>query len=198
MNLVVTAIIGAVIFLITFLLSFFVFLVAIVGSVGRMFKKCTATGVYLFPSLFWLLFPCFCLAAELALYHYAPHAWGVAYFFIAVNVLYIVIPYFAICHSAIFTGKRIYRFTKFLFWETLTYEDVIGYVMKKTAYTRGGRFGQDKVLEYEMEVYFRNGAYTDDTAKNKTNSRLLVLKQLLESHHCRRNGRLKEKNRAHR
>ena len=186
----VTFIIGLVIFLITFLLSLLI-------ALGTIFKKVGATSFGITPVLFFLLVPCFCLTVELAIFHTAPHAWGIAYFFIAMNAYFVVMQYILLVGSVIFTKNSIYRLTKFLIWKKHTYEDVIGYVMKKSSGPVAGRFGPRTVVTFDVEIYFSDNQYASFSTKDQNNRKVTYIKQLLEEHHCHRNGRIKYKSRLH-
>jgi hypothetical protein len=188
--LLVTFIIGLVIFLISFLLSLLI-------ALGTIFKKVGATSFGITPVLFFLLFPCFCLTLELAMFHTAPHVWGIAYFFIAMNAYFVVMQYIFLVGSVIFTKNSIYRLTKFLIWKKHTYEDVIGYVMKKSSGRVVRRFGQSTVVTFDVEIYFSNNQYASFSTKDQNNRKVAYIKQLLEEHHCHRNGRIKHKSRLH-
>ena len=185
-----TFIIGLVIFIISCLLSLLI-------ALGTIFKKVGATSFGITPILFFLLFPCFCLTMELAMFQNAPHVWGIAYFFIALNTCFLVIQYIFLVGSAIFTKNSIYRLTKFLIWKKHNYDDVIGYVMKKSSGRVVHRFGQHTVVTFDVEIYFSNNQYTSFSTKDQNNRKVAHIKQLLEEHHCHRNGRIKRKSRLH-
>ena len=186
----VTFIIGLVIFLISFLLS-------LLNALGTIFKKVGATSFGIIPVLFLLLFPCFCLTLELAMFYTAPHVWGIAYFFIVMNVYFCVMQYILLVGSAIFTKNNIYRLTKFLVWKKYSYDDVIGYIMKKSSGRVVRRFGQSTVVTFDVEIYFSNNQYASFSTKDQNNRKVAYIKQLLEEHHCHRNGRIKHKSRLH-
>ena len=189
-SLFATFIIGLVIFIISFLLSLLIVL-------GTIFKKVGATSFGIIPVLFFLLFPCFCLIMELAMFHTAPHVWGIAYFFIAMNAYFFVLQYIFLVGSAIFTKNNIYRLTKFLTWKKHTYDDVIGYVMKKSSGRVVRRFGQSTVVTYDVEIYFSDKQYASFSTKDQNNRKVVHIKQLLEEHNCHRNGRINHKSRLH-
>ena len=186
----VTFIIGLGIFLISFLLSLLI-------ALGTIFKKIGATSFGIIPVLFFLLFPCFCLTLELAMFYTAPHVWGIAYFFIVMNVYFCVMQYIFLVGSAIFTKNNIYRLTKFLVWKKYSYDDVIGYIMKKSSGRVVRRFGQSNVVTFDVEIYFSNNQYASFSTKDQNGRKVAYIKQLLEEHHCHRNGRIKHKSRLH-
>ena len=186
----VTLIIGLCIFLISFLLSLLI-------ALGTIFKKVGATCFGITPVLFFLLFPCFCLMLELAMFHTAPHVWGIAYFFIVLNSGFLVIQYVFLVGAAIFTKNSIYRLTKFLTWKKYSYDDVIGYVMKKTSGRVLRKYGQAIVVTFDVEIYFNDNQLADFSTKDQNTRKVVYIKQLLEDHHCHRNGRIKHKSRLH-
>jgi len=184
--LLVTFIIGLGIFLISFLLSLLI-------ALGTIFKKVGATSFGIIPVLFFLLFPCFCLMSELDLFYTSPHVWGIAYFFIVMNVYFCVMQYIFLVGSAIFTKNNIYRLTKFLVWQKYNYDDVIGYVMKKSA----GQVLRRTVVTFDVEIYFSDNQYASFSTKDQNDRKVAHIKQLLEEHHCHRNGRIKHKSCLH-
>ena len=186
----VTFIIGLVIFVISFMLSLLI-------AFGTIFKKIGATSFGVIPVLFFLLFPCFCLTLELVMFHIAPHVWGIAYVFVAINAYFLAIQYIFLVGSAIFTKSSIYRLTKFLVLKKYSYDDVIGYVMKKSAGRVVGKFGQRTVVTFDVEIYFSDNQYASFSTKDQNNRKVVHIKQLLEEHHCHRNGRIKKKSRLH-
>lgn len=181
----VTFIIGLIVFIISFLLSVFVLLGTIVKNVG-------ATSLGIFPAIFFLMFPCLCLVAERGIYLYAPYAWGVSYIFIALNAYLIAMQYFSLVGSAIFTKNSIYRFTRFLVWKRHTYDDVIGYVMKNTSGRFVRRFGHSNAVTFDVEIYFADNQYVFFSTKDRFNKKVAYIKLALEEHHCHRNGRIKQ------
>ena len=82
-----TFIIGAILFGISILLSLLI-------AFGAMLKNVGATSFGIFSTIFFLIFPCFCFAGELAMYYFAPHVWEIAYFFIAINAYFLALQYF--------------------------------------------------------------------------------------------------------
>ena len=180
-----TLIIGLVIFIISFLLS----LLIVLGSIC---KKVGATNFGIAPVLFFIFFPCFCLALELAIFYPTPNVWGVAYFVIAMNAYFLFIQYFFLIGSAIFTRNCIYRLTKLLLWKKHSYNDVIGYVMKKSSGTTFGRFGERTAVMFDVEIYFNDNQYASFSTKDQNNRKVTYIKQMLEEHHCHRNGRIKK------
>ena len=186
----VAFIIGLSIFLISFLLSLLI-------AFGAILKRVGVTSFGIIPVLFFLFFPCFCLTLELAMFHTAPHIWGIVYFFIAMNVYFCVMQYVLLVGSAIFTKNNIYRLTKFLVWKKHSYDDVIGYVMKKSTGRVVRRFGQSTVVTFDVEIYFSDNQYASFSTKDQNDRKVAHIKQLLEEHHCHRNGRIKRKSRLH-
>ncbi len=182
----VTFIIGLGIFLVSFLLSLLIVLGAILKTVG-------ATSFGITPVLFFLLFPCFCLTMEFVIFHTAPNAWGISYVFIVLNAYFLVIQHIFLVGSAIFTKNNIYRLTKFLVWKRYSYDDVVGYVMKKTSGLVVRKFGQHTVVTFDVEIYFIDNQYAFFSTKDQNNRKISHIKQLLEEHHCHRNGRIKRK-----
>ena len=89
------------------------------------------------------------------------------------------------------------NFLKFLIWEKHTYEDVIGYVMKKSTGRIFSRFGEKTVVTFDVEIYFSNNQYASFSTKDQNNRKVAYIKQLFEEHHCHRNGRIKHKSRLH-
>ena len=132
---------------------------------------------------------------ELAIFHEASDAWGVAYIFIAMNVFLLIFQYVFLVGSAIFTKNSIYRLTKFFVWKKHTYDDVIGYVMKKSSEQIWGKFGRHKVVTFDIEIYFSGNQYACFSTRDQNNRKVVHIKQLLEKHHCRRNGRIQRKSR---
>ena len=134
---------------------------------------------------------------ELAIFQNAPYAWGVAYFFIAMNTCFLVLQYIFFVGSAIFTKNSIYTLTKFLIWKKYNYADVIGYVMKKSSGCVASRLGPHTVVTFDVEIYFSDNQYSYFSTKDQNNRKVAHIKQLLEEHHCHRNGRIKRKVRLH-
>ena len=134
---------------------------------------------------------------ELAIFENAPHVWGISYFLIAMNTYFLVLQYIFLVGSAIFTKNNIYRLTKFLIWKRHTYDDVIGYVMKKSSGRVVRKFGQSTVVAFDVEIYFSDNQYASFSTKDQNNRKVAHIKKLLEEHHCHRNGRIKRKSRLH-
>lgn len=183
---VFTMIIGTVFFVLSALLGLLVLF-------GAMFKNIGATHFGMFGTLFFLLFPCFCFGAEVMLYRTAPHVWGLAWFFIVLNVYFLVLQYIHFVGSAVFTGSSIYRLTRFLVWKRHSYDDVIGYVMKKSSGRIRFKSGSRKVVTFDVEIYFNDNQYASFSTKDQSSRKVEYITKLLEEHHCRRNGRKKRK-----
>ena len=122
---------------------------------------------------------------------------GIVYFFIAINTYFLVMQYIYLVGSAIFTKHSIYRLTKFLVWKKHSYNNVVGYVMKKFSGRIARRFGQYPVVTFDVEIYFNDNQYASFRTKDQNNKKVAHIKQLLEEHHCHRNGRIKHKSRLH-
>ena len=183
---VCTMIIGAVFFALSALLGLLVLC-------GALFKNIGATHFGILGTLFFLLFPCFCFGMQVTLYLTAPHVWGLAWFFIVLNVYFLVLQYIHLVGSAVFTRSSIYRLTRFLVWKRHSYDDVIGYVMKKSSGVIWRRFGSRKVVTFDVEIYFTGDQYASFSTKDRSNRKVEYITKMLEDHHCRRNGRIKGK-----
>ena len=70
--------------------------------------------------------------------------------------------------------------------------------MKKSSGPVAGRFGPRTVVTFDVEIYFSNNQYASFSTKDQNNRKVAYIKQLLEEHHCHRNGRIKYKSRLHR
>ena len=147
-----TFVIGLAIFIISLSLS-------LLTALGTIFKRVGATAFGIIPILFLLFSPCFCFILELVIFHFAPHAWGIAYIFIVMNGGFLALQYVLLVGSAIFTKNSIYRLTQFLVWKKHTYDDVTGYVMKKSSGLVTTRFGQHTVVTFDVEIYFNDNQY---------------------------------------
>ena len=185
-----TFVIGLAIFIISLSLS-------LLTALGTIFKRVGATAFGIIPILFLLFSPCLCFVLELVIFHFAPHAWGIAYIFIVMNVGFLALQYVLLVGSAIFTKNSIYRLTQFLVWKKHTYDDVIGYVMKKSSGLVTTRFGQHTVVTFDVEIYFNDNQYASFSTKDQSNRKVAYIKQLLEEHHCHRNGRIKREFRTY-
>ena len=185
-----TFVIGLAIFIISLSLSLLI-------ALGTIFKRVGATAFGIIPILFLLFSPCFCFILEFVIFHFAPHAWGIAYIFIVMNGGFLALQYVLLVGSAIFTKNSIYRLTQFLVWKKHTYDDVIGYVMKKSSDLVTTRFGQHTVVTFDVEIYFNDNQYASFSTKDQSNRKVAYIKQLLEEHHCHRNGRIKREFRTY-
>lgn len=183
----VTFIIGLVAFIISFLLSSLI-------ALGAVFKKIGTTSFGIIPILFLLLVPCFFLTMELKMLYFAPHAWGINLLFIVMNAVFLVLQYISLVGSAIFTKNSIYRLTKFLTWKKYSYDDVIGYIMKKSSGLVVTRIGRHNVVTFDVEIYFSDNQYASFSTKDQNDRKVAHVKQLLKEHHCCPNGRIKHKN----
>lgn len=180
----VTLIVGTLIFVISCCLSLLYLLGAISKYVGT-----TCFGPLL--AILFLLYPFGLFAGELALCR--DGMVGIAWVLIPMNLPLLVPQYLLLVNSAVFTRRSIYRLTKFLMWKRYRYDDVVGYVMKKTSGTVYKRFGPRTVVTYDVEIYFNDNQYADFSVKDESSRKVRNIKRLLEEHHCHRNGRIKRK-----
>ncbi len=181
-----TFIIGLILFIVSILLS-------ILAAFGAMSKNVGVSTFGALQVLILLISPCFFFLMELVIYHYAPEAFGVAYLFIFMNILMLVSQYILLFGSAIFTKNSIYRLTKFLIFKRYAYDDVIGYVMKKSSGVIRTRLGKKRVVTFDVEIYFYDGQYAYFSTKQQSDRKVQNIKRLLEDHHCHRDGRIKRK-----
>jgi len=183
----------------TLILGLFVFtvsiLLALFSLIGKLLRNIGTTSFGIITNIFIVIFPCFCFTFELELIHSFSNDWGIAYFFIALNLYFLVIEYFYLIGSAVFTKKHIYRLTKFLTFKKYSYDDVVGYVMKKDSGVIYRRGGPRKVITFDVEIYFSDDTLAEFSTKDEYDSKIPYIKNLLEEHHCHRNGRIKNSKR---
>ena len=179
---------GTAVFAVSLLIGLFCLFCDFFKNVG-----CSDSGAFL--SIFFLCALCFFYRLELACFSEAPHLWGAAYFFIALNAGCIYIFYVWLAGSAIFTKKRIYRLTKFLTFKKYAYDDVIGYVMKKTSGVIPGKFGMKTVRSYDVEIYLKDYQCISFRAKDESSRKIRHIRKVLQDHHCHKNGRIPKKHR---
>lgn len=183
----------------TLILGIFIFTVSILLSlfslIGKIFRNIGAMSFGIFTNIFFIIFPCFCLMFEIEMIYNSPDVWGVAYFFIALNLYFIAIEYFCLVGSAVFTKNHIYRLSKFLIFKKYSYDDVIGYVMKKVSGVKYGRGGPRKVITFDVEIYFSDDTLAEFSTRDEYDSKISYIKNLLEEHRCHRNGRIKKSKR---
>ncbi len=180
----VAFIIGTIIFAISVLLGLF-------GLLGGFFKN-VGTNNSISSSLFLIFFSCFIYAAELAIFKYSPYAWGIAFILMIIGLCVPVLDYITLENAAVFTKKNIYRLTKFLTFKKYSYDDVIGYVMKKTACT-DYHYGPRTIYTYDVEIYLNDYSLISFCTSRESDRKIKYLKQLLQDHHCHRNGRFPKK-----
>ncbi|MGM9637482.1 MAG: hypothetical protein ACI3YK_05810 [Eubacteriales bacterium] len=174
---------GVLFFILSMLLSLLYF-------IGSFFKHVGISSFGVIPVLFILICPIVLLILELAMYHYAPHVWGIAYIFIVLNIYLLVLQYFLLLGSTVFTKNHIYRLTASLTFRKYSYSDVIGYVMKYSSGTVIRKFGVSKVRTYDTEVYFADQQYAHFSTNKPDAGKVACIKKLLEAHHCPKNGRI--------
>ncbi|MBQ8696484.1 MAG: hypothetical protein IJ519_02085 [Clostridia bacterium] len=162
---------------------------------GKILRNVGVISFGIITNIFIIIFPLFCLIFELEMIYNSPDVWGVAYFFIALNLYFIAIEYFFLVGSAVFTKNNIYRLSKFLIFKKYSYDDVIGYVMKKDSGVIYRRGGPRKVITFDVEIYFSDDTLAEFSTKDEHDSKILYIKNLLEEHHCHRNGRIKKSKR---
>ena len=184
-----TFIIGLIIFAVSILLGLFALFSAFFKNIGS-----SASGI--FSSMFIIFGSCLFFEGELFLFRVASHVWGIAYLFIIFNAGCIPVFYINLINSAIFTKRSIYKLTRFLTLKKYSYDDVIGYVMKKTSGVAYGRFGARTVLTYDVEIYLKDYKYISFCTNRESNRKIKHIKQLLQDHHCHRNGRIPKKYRS--
>ena len=182
----VTFVIGLTFFVISFSLS-------LLTALSTFSKRIGVNSLGVTPVLLFLLAPCFFLTLELAIFYTVPDAWGTAYIFVVMNALLLVMQYIFFVGSAIFTPNSIYRLTKFLVWKKHTYDDVIGYVMKKSSGQVSTRLRKHTVVTFDVEIYFNDNQFAFFSTKDPDNTKVVYIKLLLEEHNCPRNGRIKTK-----
>ena len=183
-----TFIIGLILFIVSILLS-------ILAAFGAMSKNVGVSTFGALQVLILLISPCFFFLMELVIYHYAPEAFGVAYLFVFMNILLIAMQYIMLIGAAVFTKNSIYRLTKALIFKRYAYEDVIGYDMKKSSGIIRTRLGKKKVVTFDVKIYFNNGQCAFFSTKEQTDRKAMNIKQLLEEHHCHKNGRIRRERR---
>ena len=188
-DLLVTFIIGLIVFAVSLLLGLCILF-------GAFFKNVGATSFGIFPPILLVFSSCFFYVLELFILCNAQHVWGLSYIFIVMNAGCILIAYGISINSAIFTKKSIYRLTKFLTLEKHSYNNVIGYVMKKTSDVHYSKFGARTVLTYDVEIYLNNNKYISFSTKRDSDRKIKYIIQLLQDHHCHRNGRIPKKYRS--
>ena len=179
----------------TFIIGLILFIVSISLSVltvcGAMCKNVGVSTFGAFQVLILLLSPCFFFMMELVVYHYAPEAFGVAYLFVFMNILLIAMQYIMLIGAAVFIKNSIYRLTKALIFKRYSYDDVIGYVMKKSSGVIRTRLGKKTVVTFDVEIYFNDGKCSFFSTKEQSDTKAQNIKRLLEEHNCHRNGRIK-------
>jgi len=182
-ELTVAFIIGAAVYAITVLFGAFMLIGGLCKRVGTTyFGVLTILLPYSGFTIFYVI--------ELAIFYYSPHAWGISCFFIALRTFGVVLLYISfIVDSAVFTDKHIYRLTKLLLFKKYSYQDVIGYVMKKTSGMVRSRFRNRIVLTYDVEIYLNDGKCVSFSTRRENDKKIVFLKDLLIKNNCAKKGR---------
>lgn len=173
-----------------FLISFILALTAMLGGV----LKNVGITYYGFSTLFFhfvlSVFPyglgqmCLCVA---------PDVWGIAYIFIAVNLLFAILPYYFLVGSLVFGKKYIYRLTPFLVPKRYSYKNVIRYRMNYSSGIVHSRYsGPKKVITYDFEIYFDDNKHSEFNVNSHDNKKIIYIKSLLEEKRCKKNGKIKK------
>jgi len=185
-----TFIFGTAIFLISLALSLYYLFGVICRNVGvTSFGISIPIFMFVAPVLFWNL--------GVYVLRESRQIWGIAFIFIFMNLMFVVIQYFLLVGSVIFTKKYIYRVTKFLLLKRYTYDQVIGYTMKKDSGWSYSRFGgKHKAITYEVQIFFTDKKYSNFALKNEESRKAIRIKGILEEHNCRRDGRIKLEDRS--
>lgn len=185
---IATNIIGIVVFAVSFGISLFLL-------IGTFFKNVGVNCLGTVSSLFFLAFPMFCFAFEQAMFFWAPYAWGVSIIFILLNLYFVVIEYFCMVGSVIAGKKHLYKFGYTLMPRRYSYDDVIGFTMKYSSGNVLSRFGRSRVKTYDMELHFADQTRAEFSVKAEDDKKVSYFKEMLVSHHCRRDGRCRKQKR---
>ena len=184
---VVAFIIGIVVFFISLIF-------ALLYLMGGFFKN-IGFGGFGFGGLVFLAWPIFCLTIEFSIYHYAPEAWWVAVLFIIFNSFLIINLSIVMDCSAVFSKNSIYRVSVcFPFLKRYTYDDVVGYVMKKSS----GYVRMRKVFTYDVEIFFNDNKTVFLCFGNESDKKVSYIKKILQDNHCKSNGRPRRRYRIRR
>lgn len=182
---VVTNIVGTAFFVISLISAFFIILA------GKL--KCFGVTYFGFENMsFFVVTPVVFFIVERAMFYY--DVWWASIIFIVMNTGIVVAEFLIMLNSGVFGKNNLYRLTPFMIFKRYSYGDVIGYKMKLTAGTVVRKFGQKTVKTYDIEIYLSDNTYISFSVKNDDNPKIAHIKSLLESHHCRRNGRIKKNN----
>ena len=181
----VTQIIGYVVFIISLILAIIAILFCFLKNIGATY--------YGFSTLFiYFAIPLFPFLLEQIVFVFAPDVWGLAYIFIGMNILFLFIPYGMLDGDVILGRKNIYRLNSFLIPKKYSYEDVIRYRMKYSSGIVHLGYGPSKVITYNFEIYFNDGEYSVFCVKRDNDRKVSYIKSILEEKRCKKNGKVKE------
>ena len=181
----VAQIISVSLFVISLLLITIIILASLFKNVGI-----SSLGISSWIAYFLILFLPFVF--EQMLFQTAPEIFGVAYIFIFMNAIGLIMPYFLLVGTTIFGKQYIYRITYFLTLKKYSYEDVIRYRMKYESGIVHTRLGQRKVITYVFEIYFSDYHYSEFGVDKHNDRRITCIKKILENHRCSQNKRIDE------
>lgn len=181
----------------TLILGIFIFtvsmLLAIFSLIGKIFRNIGAISFGILPNIFFIIFPYFCLEFEFDLIYNSPHDWGISYFFIVLNLYFLAFQYLLVVGSAVFTRNNIYRLSKYLIFKKYSYDDVIGYSMKKDSCVTRRRWGLTKVtITFDVEIHFCDETLASFSTSNENDKKISYIRKILEEHRCRKSGRIKK------
>lgn len=180
-----TQIIGCVVFVLSLIL-------AIIALLSCVFKNIGATYYGISTLCIYFVIPVFPFFLEQIVFVFAPYAWGLAYIFIGMNILFAFVIFGMLEGTVILGRKNIYRLNSFLIPKKYSYEDVIRYRMNYHSGIVHLGLGPKKVITYNFEIYFNDGEYSLFCAKKENNRKVSYIKSILEEKRCKRNGKVKE------
>lgn len=181
-----------IIFTIFFIISMLMALLILFGACCKNIGTDADMGAFLFT----VLCACSIYALGLLILYTAPHVWGLAYIFFVMG-FGAMLPFFiAVPGAAIFTKKSIYKVKNYVILKRYSYDDIIGYVMKKEATVVRTKFGPKTVHTYDTEIYLNDYAYISFGVSREKSRKIRHIKKLLQDHGCHRNGRIPQKYRS--
>ena len=180
----VTQIISNLVFVISLVLSIFDILTCLFKNVGATYFGFSSWFLY-------LLVPFFLYAMAQMILFIAPDVWGLAYIFIVLHVVCLLIPYNLLVGTLFFGKKHIYRLNNFLIPKRYSYKDVIRYRMKYDSGIIHYRFGPKKVITYDFEIYFSDKQCSEFGVKKHDDRKVVCIKKILENNRCKKNGKIK-------
>ena len=177
---VITQIIGFVVFCLSFLLMLCVF-------IGGMSKRVGISWYGFSTALFFGLLTLAPYILQLALYYTWPDGWGVAYVFIVINLFSLLLFYTILLNATVLGKRHIFRVTYFLIPKKYSYRDVVRYRMKYEGGVLHTRFGPTRTCAYAIEIYFNDGTESCFGVNSENSRKVVYIKRTLENNRCKKN-----------